>query len=559
MRKSFKRMWKRPMLPTVRASLEKKLPTLVLAILVIQPPLDVVSYFLQELGNNLFSTVLRFFMLAAVGLLGFVLTKRKKAYLVIYSVMAVFWILHAANGFRIGYISLYQDTANYLRILTLPVFLLSFMTFFSQGGEAIRRRIGLGFAINAGLSVLFTALPWGLAALGVGEPVYTYDKLFLGVMGWFAIPNAQSCVIVLFTPLTLLFAGRTGKLWPFLLACGACFGLMFVTGTKLTFYCLFLIPMAFLALGLISKNRKKLLPLGAVLVGVMVLTAVCRNASPMQIRENMSNYSQNIYSSRVKESLEKTGASKEVMDTIREGTVEKKEEEKDGKGQQKKEAYQLLAEVRRSLWGVYTDPDVYGAVLEDLNNRFGVYNVMSVYHYSANSASLSDLRLRKTNYARLVWEECDLPTKLLGFEYSQVLYNGNVYDLENDFPAVYYNCGWLGFALYLSLFTYLAFVVLRAFFQSIQGFGEQAGQKFTNPLLKWLYAFWLGLQDFLSPELGAVGITLVLALGAAQISGYVLRRPNVAIYLAVAMAYLHYLTVEFKKPPARSKVRGPAV
>lgn len=497
---------------SIQQTIQRKLSVIVLVLLIIQPMMDVFSYFMTELGSNTFSTLLRFLMLGTVALLGFLTTERKRAYLCIYGVMALYWALHVANCFRIGYISVYQDTANYLRILTFPVFMLSFLTFFRHDGEALRKTMGLGFAINIGLSVLFTALPWGLAALGIGERVYTYDKLFVGVMGWFAIPNAQSCIIILLTPLALFFAYRTRKLWAFSLVCLACFGLMYVTGTKLTYYSIFLIPAAFIFVLLLNPERKKALPYMAALFLVALLGFVFRSYSPMQVREGMTDYSQGYLSDLVEQSLEESGASEEVMESILSGTVEDLDESDEA-------AARRMMEVRRGLLGVYTDPEVYGDILVDLNDRFGVYNVMSAYHYSASSGALSDLRLRKTNYAKLVWRECDLPTKLLGFEYSQMLHNGNVYDLENDFPAVYYNCGWLGFCLYLLPLFYVVFVILRAFLR--------------DPF------------HFLTPEMGAIGITFVLALGSAQISGYVLRRPNVAIYLAVTTAYLCYLSKQY--------------
>lgn len=507
----------------MKAVIRQKLPQIILVLLIAQPLLDVLSYFLREMGRNSISTLLRFAMMAAVGLLGFVLSEKKRLYFAAYGVMALYWVLHAANCFRIGYLSFYEDTANYLRILTLPVFLLTFITCFRQSGEGIRRAAGIGFTVNMGLSVLFTALPWGLAAAGIGERVYTYDKLFVGVMGWFAIANAQSCIIILLTPLALYFTRKTDKLWLFALTAAGCLGLMFVTGTKLTYYSMFLIPAAFIGVLLLNPQRKKAIPYIAVLLVLVAGAFVFRHHAPMQVRESMSGYSQNIYSSRVEKSLTQAGVSEEAMEAIREGKavelqeeVEKEEEEKEGKPQRRKDAAQILAEIRRSLIAIYTDPDVYGGILTDLNDRFGVYRVMEVYRYSANSAILSDLRLRKTSYAKLVWNECDLPTKILGFEYSQMLHGGNVYDLENDFPAVYYNCGWLGFALYLAIFVYTAVQVLRAFV--------------LDPL------------HFMTLEMGCVGMTLVLALGSAQISGYVLRRPNVGIYLAVITAYLLYLS-----------------
>ena len=44
----------------VKAAISKKLPWLVGVIIIIQPMLDVLSYFLGEMGNNSLSTALRF-------------------------------------------------------------------------------------------------------------------------------------------------------------------------------------------------------------------------------------------------------------------------------------------------------------------------------------------------------------------------------------------------------------------------------------------------------------------------------------------------------------------
>ena len=48
-------------------------------------------------------------------------------------------------------------------------------------------------------------------------------------------------------------------------------------------------------------------------------------------------------------------------------------------------------------------------------------------------------------------------------------------------------------------------------------------------------------------SMGGVGMTFLLAGIAAQISGNVLRRPNVTVYFAVAAACVYFLTVELPK------------
>ncbi len=512
----------------LRNTLEKKLPLITLLLLVIQPALDVLSYFLGEMGSNALSTLLRFALLAAVALLGFILSDKKRLYFIFYGAAALFWIAHAANCFRVGYQSPVADAGNFLRILYFPIYTLSLITFF-QKGEEVQKSVYLGFAVNLGEIIIFTALPWAL-----GHPVYTYDFLGIGVLGWFGVPNAQSAIIVLVAPLALLWAYRTKKYPAFLCVMVLSFGLMFLTGTKLTFYSIFIIAGAFIflfAINLKKKSMKYVLPL----LAAAILVFAFRHQSPMDLRERMSDTVQGNYNSAVENSLENSGADEDLIRTIREGVdLAHTSEEK-------------LEQIRRSLLGVYTDPEVYGSLFMNLYDRFGVYNVMDAYNYTSEPSVLSDTRVRKSTFSKLMWEEKDFATHLLGFEYSDVLMGATIYDLENDFPAVFYFCGYLGFGLYLLFFFYFAFLILRAFFRDVSHCSSLRSGKPGNFILKGFGSFWQGVRRFLTLEMGAVGMTFLLAIIAAQISGNVLRRPNVTVYFAAACACVYQLTVKGRK------------
>ena len=525
------------MVKKLRASIQNRMSGLVLALLVIQPVMDVLSYFLGELGSNALSTLLRFFMLALVAALGFFVSSRKRIYFLFYGAVALFWIAHVLNCYRIGYQSFVADTANFLRILNFPIFTLSFVTFFQQGKD-IQKSIYLGFAVNCGEVLLFTALPWLL-----GRPVYTYELLQVGVLGWFSTPSAQSAIIVLVVPLALLWLYRSGKYPLFLVGAALSFALMFFTGTKLTFYSIFIIAGAFaflFALNLKKKSLKYVVPL----LLIPVVAFVFRHQSPMSLREQMSAYARNNYGALVSESLKNSGADDELIRTIQNGfDAANTSEEK-------------LEQIRRSLIGVYTDKQVYGTFLKSMHDRFGVYNVMAAYNYTTEPTILSDSRVRKSIFAKLVWEERDFTTRLLGFEYSDMVMGEDIYDLENDFPAVYYFCGYLGFGLYLLFFFYLAFIILRAFFRDVAACVAERKGKQGNPVLKGAGSFWQGVKRFLTLEMGAVGMTFLLAIIAAQISGNVLRRPNVTVYFAAASACVYHLTVDLRRKETPHDLSG---
>lgn len=497
------------MIQKFQNGISRHLAKLIFIFLILQPIFDVFSYFLAEkTGNNTLSTLLRFAMLAAVALIGFLVSDKKKLYLIIYAVMAIFWILHVLNCFRIGYQSLYEDTSNYLRIISLPVYTLSFITFFTKGKD-VRGSVYLGFAANFALCVLFTVIPWVFF-----EPVYTYERLNIGIMGWFSVKNAQSAILCLLTPLTIYFAYRTKKYLVFLSALLITFTLLFFTGTKLTFYTIFLAAAAFIVL--FAWNLKlKAIQYAAPLLMLVAVCYVFRAEAPMNVRESQSDHATYVYDQMVKE----VAASKEGGSLFQEEETEDEEEAI---------TPERLRKERKSLQEIYTDRDVYGKIFADINARFGVYNVMDAYENTAVTTTLSDSRELKTTYAKLVWEEKDFLTKLLGFEYSEMLYNNKIYDLENDFPAVFYFCGYIGFGIYMLFFLYFVFIVVRRFLR--------------RP------------KDFLTVEMGAVGMTFVLALGAAQISGNVLRRPNVTAYFAITAAALYHLCVN-KLPEKLMKVQ----
>ncbi len=157
----------------------------------------------------------------------------------------------------------------------------------------------------------------------------------------------------------------------------------------------------------------------------------------------------------------------------------------------------------------------YLGVKPDLIDRFGMDRVLLHYKMSTNVAKLIDSRVMKRSYSALIFEDSDLLTKCVGFEVSQVGYDG-IYDLENDWHAVYYYYGYIGFALYV-------------------GF-----------VLFFLYQILLKIRKQFKESLCIENFTLLLIfcllIGLAHFSGSVLRRPNVSVYMSLILALIWYQT-----------------
>ena len=103
-----------------------------------------------------------------------------------------------------------------------------------------------------------------------------------------------------------------------------------------------------------------------------------------------------------------------------------------------------------------------------------------------------------------------------GFEYSKMQHNDDNFDLENDPQAILYYYGYIGAALYLA---FIGYFVLHMAKQLILNFKDS-----------------FNLFNF------TILITLMLQIFATIYSGYLLRRPNVAIYLSVVLLLIHCRT-----------------
>ena len=146
--------------------------------------------------------------------------------------------------------------------------------------------------------------------------------------------------------------------------------------------------------------------------------------------------------------------------------------------------------------------------------KYGLEKVIKKYNYSTDSSDVISNRKLKINYNKLNMDEKGIWEHAFGYEYMEFIYNGTIYDPENDFPALYFQYGYVGVALYIIFILYFAIITI-----------------------KYLLQNW----SVISIELGSVGTSLILMLGIAQYSGNVLRRPNVSIYLSVMLAYIYYL------------------
>lgn len=467
-------------------------------LLIIQPLLDVLSYFLLKTGDTTLTTILRTLMFAGIVLYTFLISDNKKAYYIFYGVAGVYWILHMINCFRIGYQSPVSDCANFLRAVQMPALTISFITLFKKSPH-ISKRIQMGFFINIIIILAVIALSYL-----TGMPEYTYGNyLKIGIMGWFGVHNAQSAIVMLLVPLTLYFVYRLQNKLFFLFSAVACFGLLFFTGTRLTFYSLFIVAVAFLFL--MAINREKHWFYYAVLIITIIIGVLSIHSSPMYQRNQMQTQSYENYQDDLKSQAATESKVQRETNTIL--TTPRK------KPRITNLSTSALTDDMDKYSVAYNN--LAGGFLADLIERFGIEKVAAAYDYSTDTEVLLNARTKKLVFAKLSWEEQDFITKCLGYEYSTLLTDKEIYTPENDFPSLFYFFGYIGTGLYLVFIFYFCALVIRR-------------------MMKNFFSVF-------SMESGVICATLLLLLGAAQFSGNVLFRPNVSIYLSMILAYLYYL------------------
>ena len=455
-------------------------------LIVLQPILDVVAFFFQ----NEVATVAGYIRLAImIAMPAWVLiTKRGgKRFWIALAIMAFYSGLHVLNGFRSGYISLYFDLSYLVKVLQMPVLALCFVCLIDD--EQTKRQAFRGLWIAAGLLAVIL-----LAAFVTGTGNSTYGE-GIGFSGWVINDNrnAHSIILVTLSVFAVCLAVLNGRrLWAVLIPFGVTAGFL-TNGTKGCYYSLFAIFggwLLFLLLDAIVHRTRLKKRLILALAALMLVSVVIYPYTPR---------------ARVSEAQAGAVHDGEIEAALLEMNIDisKMTPEQRFKDPQVREVFSYY--YLRYMVGV----------LPDLFDRFGMDRVLQWFDMSTDVAKLIDTRQIKLCYAGLLWEECDLQTRLVGFEISELGFDGT-HDLENDWPALYYYYGYFGLILYGLFVLFFVLRMLRKLFSDFRG--------------------------SLTEENFSLALSLALLLGLAQFSGAVLRRPNVSIYLALVLGLIWYQT-----------------
>ena len=456
------------------------------ALIAAQPILDAVAFWTQ----NDVATVagyIRLGILVILPLYLLVTLEKKGPFLLSLGIMLLYALLHLGNSFRVGFISPYFDASYLVKVLQMPVMAICFLRMIRN--EQTKRQAFRGIWLAACIMGICILLAY---FTGTGNVTYGEG---LGYSGWVIDDNrcANSILLVTLSVFSAYYAAETHSRLltisiPILITTA-----FLTNGTKACYFSVFAIFGAFAFFLLLEKplmgKKVKRLAVGVFAV-LMVFSAVIYPYTPRY---------------KVSASIAKAAKQGEIEATLA------------LKGY---DVTQMTPEERfnnpevREVFAYYYYRYMI-AVIPDMFDRFGMDRVLQHYRMTTNAAKLIDTRVMKIAYSDMIWEDSDFLTKLFGFEVSQVGFDGTR-DLENDWPALFYYYGYVGFSLYVVFLLYFLWRILRRLRESFKE--NYTGENFT------------------------LFLCLLLQLGLAQFSGAILRRPNVSIYLALILALIYYQT-----------------
>lgn len=461
------------------------LPRIVFLLCLLQPVLDVLSFWLDELGlSNALTTVLRFAMLAAVVLLGFALSRQKRYYFALAAVLALLTAGHVAACSQWGYDAPLADLANTLRIYQLPLMTLVFITFVERNRDCLaqlRRGFFWCLLLCAAVEVL---------SVVTGTNPYTYENKSIGILGWFYFANSQSAILSMLVPVAIAYVldRRPGQLWPLLAVTLAGLGVLYFLATRLAYMSMVAAGLG-LAVSLVILGKTRGLDgkkAAAVLLACTIVGLAGYTVSPM--------YRNNVLVEQNK--------------VLKQQDIDEKVAADEAAAMARGLEGQALAEARLA--------SAYEEYLAGPTGEFGLSRTAALFDYSTDVGRIADNRLERLGFCRLLMEDGPGLSFWFGLEREDMSYDGVTYDVENDFHGIFYLCGAVGLALMLLFFAWFLGRIALALIRDFRG------------------TFTL--------EAAGCGLALCCALAHAYFTAGVLRRPNATFYLAALLAVAYGLT-----------------
>ena len=463
-----------------------------------QPLLDVFAFWTASDSGTL-SGYIRLAVMVVIAVAVLIRGRRNIEVIIAFSVTALVFGLHVVNGFRIGYQNFFADISYLVKVAYMPVMAICLSALIKC--DETRDSVLKALLVNAVLETVIILLSYVTGTYTETYPKVCADMSGLGISGWVIESNrcCHSDIISTLAIFSVYFAVKTEKKWLGALIPMIAIVVLLTNGTNAAFMTLLVLLAGFPVFLVFRRlvRREKMTSaeksVSLIMAALLVMTIAIYPKTPRYKMEELEHMSsgdmQGQFVARMNEmgyDIENMSYEEKMTDPV----------------------------VHRELSEYYM-LFVYGGIPDSVIERFTLDQIIEQYQGSIDASWLSDYRVQKQMYAQMMFEACDPMTRFTGFEFATIGPDLNM-DLENDWYALFYYYGYLGFAAILAGILFLAIRVIRLLFRDFRG----SISKLNFALL----------------------LAFLLSLGLAYFSGAVLRRPNCSIYLSIIIGLIYYET-----------------
>ena len=480
--------------------LRQHIPQFTAALLLIQPVMDVISFWLQRFDLSTAPTlVLRMGILGITILYGFLVSDRKQVYYIAAAVCVAIAAGHVYACLQLpdGYVSPIQDLTNYVRVVQMPLLAICLITFLRQNEETFS-------AIQRSLTgVLLMILAVEILCVVTNTDYGTYTD-GIGTIGWFSNTNSQSNNLCILVPISLAWqlVQEKRNMPLFWVTAVLSFAALYFFGTRLAYLGIYAtcIGLSFT----IFLVRRRDWKIATALLGIAILATALMTYSPMvehmRVNGGIQNERQGYINMQIGDDLEEVKALIQKVPG-NSGNSSSSEE----KGMTEEERQQLIEDLT----------PVYEHYVSDFVEIFGAEKTMEMFNYSIDVHDFSAIRPKKLMFAQMLMNDSPVSSQIFGLNLARFTVGENIYDVENDFHGLYYLYGWVGLGAYLLFLAYFVYLIIWALIKNA--------------------------RKYYTPEAAAYGIAFLMCLAHAYNTAGVIRRPNASIYLSVILAVFYYL------------------
>lgn len=447
----------------------------ILFIIILQPILDIISYFQSKYMGNSYSWIVRIALLFVVFIISFIKSKNRMKLILKILPFGIFFILHVINLYRIHCLNIIEDTKYFILVFQMPILAISLIDYIKSTNYDLGK-------IKNGIcySFIIIAVSTFLAYI-TNTYQYTYPDSYSGITGWFSSANTLSMILCALVPWVLYMSSNSKNILLYIITHIAVFILLYTNATRSCYLTLLASLVVLIFTLLFAKNESKKLIKILITSAFVLVSIFAYNFSFTSNKEN-------------------------VADNVTQKNIEVIKDVADGIDLEDIDFSNINTEDNELILKILNTSYLYTNLI-DIHGEQAVIDIMKP---RLSAEALSNNRLSKVINAKIEFNNSDALTKIFGIGYSRI--SAHSLDLENDLQAVFYYYGYLGFIVYMLFILYF--------------------------IIKAAIVFFKNMNIIHDKEFITLLFLVVLLIAGGEYSGAFLRKSNANIYLSLYLVLL---------------------